>query len=33
MSLRLVDVVPERYVDTNVVQTILKMHGANHQKS
>lgn len=32
MSLRLLDVVPECYVDTNVVQTILKMHGANHQK-
>jgi hypothetical protein len=33
MSLRLLDVVPECYVDTNVVQTILEMHGANHQKS
>lgn len=33
MRLRLLDVVPECYVDTNVVQTILKMHGANHQKS
>lgn len=33
MGLRLLDIVPECYVDTNVVQTILQMKGANHQKS
>lgn len=33
MNLRLKNILPECYVDTNVVQTLLKQKGANHQKS
>lgn len=33
MDTRLINIVPECYVDTNVVQTIMQKGGANHQKS
>lgn len=33
MNLRLGNILPECYVDTNVVQTLLRQKGANHQKS